>query len=43
MALEARGKEVKDLKEKLRQAKEDAVREYRYSDALLRELGGSFL
>ena len=42
-ALEARDKEVKDLKEKLRQAKEDAVREYRDSEALLRELGGSFL
>ena len=42
-ALEAKDKEVKDLKEKLRQAKEDAVCEYRDSDALLRELGGSFL
>ena len=27
-ALEAKDKEIKDLKEKLRQAKEDAVREY---------------
>ena len=42
-ALEAKDKEIKDLKEKLRQAKEDAVREYWDSDALLRELGGSFL
>ena len=42
-ALEAKDKEVQDLKEKLRQAKEVAVREYRDSDALLRELGGSFL
>ena len=42
-ALEAKDKEVQDLKEKLRQAKEVAVREYRDSDALLRELEGSFL
>ena len=42
-ALEAKDKEVQDLKEKLRQAKEDAVREYRDSNALLRELGGLFL
>ena len=40
-----RGKEdeVKDLKKKLRQAKDDAVNEYRDSEALLKELGGSFL
>ena len=31
------------MKEKLRQAKEVAVREYRDSDALLGELRGSFL
>ena len=31
------------MKEKLRQAKEVAVREYRDSDTLLGELGGSFL
>ena len=31
------------MKEKLRQAKEVAVQEYRDSDALLGELGGSFL
>ena len=42
-ALEAKNKEVQDLKEKLCQAKEVVVREYRDSDALLRELGGSFL
>ena len=42
-ALEAKEKEVQDLKEKLRQAKEVAVCEYRDSDALLGELGGSFL
>ena len=42
-ALEAKDEEIKDLKEKLRQAKEDAVHEYRDSEALLRELGGSFL
>ena len=42
-ALEAKDKEIKDLKENLRQAKEVAIREYRDSDALLRELGGSFL
>ena len=42
-ALEVKEKEVQDLKEKLRQAKEVAVREYRDSDALLGELGGSFL
>ena len=42
-ALEAKDEEIKDLKEKLRQAKEDAVSEYRDSEALLKELGGSFL
>ena len=42
-ALEAKDKEVQDLKKKLRQAKEVAVLEYRDSDALLREMGGSFL
>ena len=35
--------EVQDLKEKLRQAKEVAIREYHDSDALLSELGDSFL
>ena len=42
-ALEVKEKEIQDLKEKLRQVKEVAVREYRDSDALLGELGGSFL
>ena len=41
--LEVKDKEIQDLKEKLRQAKEAAVREYRDSDALLSELGDSFL
>ena len=36
-------KEIQDLKEKLRQAKEVAVREYRDSKPLLGELGDSFL
>ena len=34
--------EISELKEQLHQAKGDAVREYRDSDALLYELGGSF-
>ena len=42
-ALEGKEKEIQDLKDGLRQAKEVAVREYRDSDALLLELGGSFL
>ena len=42
-ALEAKEKEVQDLKEKFRQAKEVVAREYHDSDALLGELGGSFL
>ena len=42
-ALEVKEKKIQDLKEKLRQAKEVAVREYRDSDALLGELGGSLL
>ena len=42
-ALEAKEKEVQELKEKLRQAEEVVVREYRDSDALLGKLGGSFL
>ena len=42
-ALEVKEKEIQDLKEKLHQAKEVAVREYRDSDTLLGELGGSFL
>ena len=35
-------KKIKDLKGQLRQAKEEAVYEYRDSDALLSELGSSF-
>ena len=41
-ALEVKDKEIQDLKEKLCQAKEAAVREYRDSDTLLSELGDSF-
>ena len=40
---EGKEKEIKNLKDGLRQAKEVAVREYRDSDALLSELGDSFL
>ena len=42
-ALEGKEKEIKNLKDGLRQAKEVAVREYRDFDALLSELGDSFL
>ena len=42
-ALEGKEKEIQDLKDGLRQAKEVAVREYRDSNALLLELGDSFL
>ena len=42
-AMEVKDKEVQDLKEKLHQAKEVAVQEYRDFDALLAELGDSFL
>ena len=41
--LEGKEKEIQDLKDRLRQAKEVAIREYRNSDALLSELGDSFL
>ena len=41
--LEGKEKEIQDLKDGLRQAKEVAVCEYRDSDALLSELGDSFL
>ena len=41
--MEDKDKEVQDLKDKLRQAKEVAIREYRDSDALLSELGESYL
>ena len=42
-ALEVKEKEIQDLKEKICQAKEVVVREYRESDTLLGELGDSFL
>ena len=41
--LEGKDKKIKDLKGQLRQAKEMAICEYRDSDALLSELGTSFL
>ena len=41
--LEGKEKVIQDLKDGLRQAKEVTVREYRDSDALLSELGDSFL
>ena len=42
-ALEGKEKEIQDLKDGLHQAKEVVVCEYRDSDALLLELGDSFL
>ena len=42
-ALEIKEKEIQDLKERIRQAKEVAVRQNRDSDALLGELADSFL
>ena len=42
-ALERKEKEIKNLKDGLRQTKDVAVREYHDSDALLLELGDSFL
>ena len=42
-ALEGKETEIKNLKDGFRQAKEVAVCEYRDSDALLSELGNSFL
>ena len=41
--LEGKDKKIKDLKGQLRQAKEEAVCEFRDSDALLSKLGSSFL
>ena len=41
--MEVKENEIQDLKEKLHQAKEVAVRQYCDSDALLTELGDSFL
>ena len=40
--LKDKEEEILEAKGQLRQAKEDAVREYRDSDAPLKELGGSF-
>lgn len=40
--LKDKEREISGAKSQLRQAKEDAVREYRDSDALLKDLGGSF-
>ena len=42
-ALEDKDKEVRDLKDQLLQAKGVAIREYCDSDALLSELGDSYL
>jgi len=41
-ALADKDKEIKDANDRLRQAKEEAIREYRDSNALLAKLGGSF-
>ena len=41
--MEKKEKKIQDLKDKLRQAKEAAIREYHDSDALLSKLGDSFL
>ena len=43
MALEGKETKITNLKDGLRQAKEVAVREYRHSNALILELGDSFL
>lgn len=40
--LEDKEGEIKDAKDSLRQAKEDTIKEYRDSNALLSELGTSF-
>ena len=42
-ALEGKDKEIQDLKDEVRQAKEVAIREYCDFDALISELGDSFL
>jgi len=41
-ALADKDKEIKDANDRLYQAKEEVIREYHDSDALLAELGGSF-
>ena len=40
--LEDKEKEIRDIRDQLHQAKEEAIHEYRDSDALLAELEGSF-
>ena len=40
--MEDKEKEISDTKDRLRQAKEEVIREYHDSDALLVELGSSF-
>ena len=40
--MEDKEKEIRDTKDQLRQAKEEAIREYRDFDALLAKLRGSF-
>ena len=42
-ALTVKEKEIKDANDQLRQAKEEVIREYHDSDALLAKLGGSFV
>ena len=42
-AFEGKDKKIQDLKDEVRQAKDVAVREYCDSDALISELGDSFL
>ena len=42
-ALEGKDKEIQDLKDEVRQAKEAAICEYRDFDTLISELGDSFL
>ena len=41
--LEDKEKEIQDLGDQLRRSKEEAIREYHDFDALLSELGGSFV
>ena len=40
--LEDKEKEISDAKDRLRQVKDEAIREYHDSNTLLAELGGSF-
>ena len=41
--LKDKEEEISQSKKQLRQAKEDAIKEYHNADALLAELGGSFI